>query len=664
MYRILWALGLLLCNFMLVHPVLAAADTSAESAPVPFVPAGAAVINASTPVLHLGMNARYRLAGNDERVPEQLRDVALQDWKVNAESTLNFGFQPDPHWFVLDIATGRDIARFWILEQSNPMIDQISVFLYAGNQLLQQWHTGDSLPFSQRPFESPRFLFPLQLKPEQRYQLYLRVHSTEAMEMPLMLVEQSRHAVMGEQRALVDGVFHGFLFIMVAYSLAIFLVLRDVTYIYYSAYVLSMLTFFLSQQGLLYQYVFPESPLLQHYTVPLVSIFIFVFMSLFFRDLLDLRSTVPRTWLAFKVLLGLHALYCLALPFASYGLVVILMAVNTAAAAVLVASSIIRLALRGSRSAQIVLVGWAMLLLCLMLFVAARTGVFYNEFIAAHGLRMGVSVEILIFSFALSFRFIQEREVKEWALHQINQERADRIRAQELALQNEKEANQAKEKALQIEIGHRENLSQLVEARTAELERTLLDLETANRELQLLSSKDGLTDLSNRRIFDIRLHELWDQLARRGQPLSVMIIDLDHFKQINDTRGHLCGDHVLKEFAVLLKGLLHRPGDVIARYGGEEFAILLPETPVEGAGHVADVIVKAAAEKIYIWEGETFHVTASIGVNTLIPAATESREHLLHCADEALYLAKAQGRNRVVLYGRREAASGPAGMMA
>lgn len=653
---------MLLCSFALVRLALASADAPVETGPVSFVAADAIVITSSSRVLHLGMKARYRQAAADELLPEQLRNTQPDQWQINTQSTLNLGFQLMPHWFVLDLETGSDIPQFWILEQPNPMIDVISVFLYADNQLLKQWHTGDRFPFAQRPVENAKFLFPLELQPRQRYQLYIRVDSTEAMEMPLTLAEQFRHAITSEQRAMVDGLFHGFLFIMVAYSLAIFMVLRDVTYVYYSAYVFSMLTFFLSQQGLLYQYVFPVSPALQHYTVALVSMFIFLSITLFFREFLDFRSTLPRTWVAFKVLLWLHAALCLALPVVGYHQVIIMMALNTALASTLMASAIIRLALRGSRSAQIVLTGWAMLLLCMILFVAARTGVFYNEFIAAYGLRMGVSVEILIFSFALSFRFIQEREVKEWALHQINQERTDRIRAQELALQNEIEANQAKEKTLQIEIGNRENLQQLVIERTVELERTLQHLETANRELQQLSSKDSLTDLFNRRIFDIRLHELWEQLGRRAQPLSVMIIDLDHFKQINDTRGHLCGDHVLKEFAALLNGLLHRPGDIIARYGGEEFAILLPETPCEGAAHVAEMIVKAAAEKIYIWEGATFHVTASIGVNTMIPTTMDTRDSLLDRADSALYQAKAQGRNRVKLYSGRETM--PAGRLA
>src|SRR5690606_34992325 len=139
-------------------------------------------------------------------------------------------------------------------------------------------------------------------------------------------------------------------------------------------------------------------------------------------------------------------------------------------------AAIVHLALKGSRSAQIVLMGWALFLFCLMFFTAAKTGVVYNEFMASYGLRLGISVEILIFSFALSFRINQERKEKEMALTEVSLERNERIRAQELALLREIEASQAKESALQMEKKHSESLQRQVEERTAVLESTLLTL--------------------------------------------------------------------------------------------------------------------------------------------------------------------------------------------
>lgn len=151
----------------------------------------------------------------------------------------------------------------------------------------------------------------------------------------------------------------------------------------------------------------------------------------------------------------------------------------------------------------------------LVVRVLSRTGVFYNDFMASYGLRVGITLEILIFSFALSFRINKERKEKEWALHNINQERSERIRAQELALQREVEARQAREQTLQMEMQQRENLQKLVDERTADLERTLKNLEEANRELERLSSRDGLTDLFNRRTFDARMGEYWQQALRK-----------------------------------------------------------------------------------------------------------------------------------------------------
>src|SRR5690606_12768217 len=178
---------------------------------------------------------------------------------------------------------------------------------------------------------------------------------------------------------------------------------------------------------------------------------------------------------------------------------------------------------------------------------------------------------ILIFSFALSFRINQERKEKEMALTEVSLERNERIRAQELALLREIEASQAKESAMQMEKKHSESLQRQVEERTAVLESTLLTLEQANQELEKLSTLDGLTGIFNRRMFDEKLGESWSRLQRQGSTISVLLIDIDHFKQINDQHGHLCGDYVLREFAALLKNLLHRPTDIFTRYGGEEF---------------------------------------------------------------------------------------------
>ncbi len=634
---------LLACALTLLIPQVT------KASPLPFQQESALQLTPFTSSVKVGHQIRY-LATDAIVNPAALSTVPEDQWEHNTAETISLGFQTQPYWFVVDVTTAQDISRYWVLELTNALIDDVAVYLYRDQQLVGQWHTGDQYPFNQRPVDSPRFVFPFELQGNAHYQIAMRVASSEALELPLTLTERFTHAVMSDRRSLVDGIFHGFLIIMAAYSLAIFVILRDKSYLFYGCYVLSMLAFFLSQQGLLFEYFFPAYPLLQHYSVPLVSMLIFFAIAFFFESFLDINRQTPHLWWCYRVQLLIHLGLCVALTFMQYQVVVSIMALNVAVSMVVGITAVSLLSYRGSQSALIVMVGWGVLFLFIMLFVLARTGFFYNDFLASYGMRIGISLEILIFSFALSFRINLERKEKEWALNKINSERTERIRAQELALEREIEARQAKEASLQMEIEHRESLQQLVDERTADLERTLFSLEKANLELEQLSTRDALTGLFNRRLFDSKLAEHWQVAQNQGQLLGLLIIDVDHFKQVNDTWGHPCGDMVLREMAQLLSSVIHRPTDVIARYGGEEIAVLMPNTPLEGAKHVADLIVRAAAAKIYVWEGTTFSVTVSIGVHALSPTQHQMEQVLVTAADHALYQAKQTGRNRAVCY--------------
>lgn len=167
--------------------------------------------------------------------------------------------------------------------------------------------------------------------------------------------------------------------------------------------------------------------------------------------------------------------------------------------------------------------------------------------------------------------------------------------------------------------------------------------------LDELRMTDGLTGLKNRRYFEERFELDWAMCQRHTLPLSVLMIDLDHFKALNDHHGHLCGDHCLRAVAGTLQGRLTRSTDTIARYGGEEFVALLPGTSEEAARRLAQSIVdKVAALELHCDEAMP-GVTCSVGVSSKVPTRGEQREILLGRADKALYAAKQQGRNRVVV---------------
>ncbi|MDZ8236573.1 MAG: diguanylate cyclase [Nostoc sp. ChiQUE01a] len=176
-------------------------------------------------------------------------------------------------------------------------------------------------------------------------------------------------------------------------------------------------------------------------------------------------------------------------------------------------------------------------------------------------------------------------------------------------------------------------------------------LELANSKLEKLSKLDGLTKIANRRCFDEFLEREWNRLKRTGNYLSLILFDIDYFKDYNDSYGHLAGDECLIQVARAAQIVLKRPTDLLARYGGEEFIVLLPNTNESGAIKVTNLIHKSIENlKISHTKKKNYQhfVTVSLGVATQIPTAKSSAQELVDAADKALYKAKEQGRNRWV----------------
>lgn len=177
------------------------------------------------------------------------------------------------------------------------------------------------------------------------------------------------------------------------------------------------------------------------------------------------------------------------------------------------------------------------------------------------------------------------------------------------------------------------------------------ELESKNSELERLSSLDGLTGIANRRVFDEFIKKEWLRAARDHRSISLIMIDIDHFKKFNDGYGHQGGDDCLRKVANALVATVKRPSDLVARYGGEEFGVVMPDTDREGAANIAEALREAIDSMNIPHEFSTTsdHVTISLGVATMPPSGVTAPEELISRADEALYLAKESGRNRFQL---------------
>lgn len=177
---------------------------------------------------------------------------------------------------------------------------------------------------------------------------------------------------------------------------------------------------------------------------------------------------------------------------------------------------------------------------------------------------------------------------------------------------------------------------------------TTLLLEQRTRELEQISFTDAVTGLNNRNYFDTHLELEWKRAHRLQYPLSLLLVDLDHFKVINDTFGHPAGDACLAGMGAYLSGNRHRAGDIVARIGGDEFAILLLNADGKAAERIASTMCEGVRALALVEQGQQLHVTSSIGIATAVPSTADLADvkAFISSADNALYAAKAQGRDQ------------------
>ena len=288
---------------------------------------------------------------------------------------------------------------------------------------------------------------------------------------------------------------------------------------------------------------------------------------------------------------------------------------------------------QGYYVAKTFIIAWSLFLMVALLALVASNGYLFSIEEMKPYLRLAWTSELILLSLALGQR--------------INMDRAIQVKAERDAKESAMLAKKAKQKALEIQIQANSSLEFKVRMRTAELEKALEELSLANGKLEKLSTEDPLTKVKNRRYFEERYELEFKRSFREKQPMSILFIDVDHFKNFNDRYGHQAGDECLRQTAFIINSCVSRPGDTVCRYGGEEFVVILPDTPQTGALKVAARILNAIAGARIDAAQHKVSVTVSIGSCTDIPENAYDTESLLVGADKALYKAKDSGRNCV-----------------
>jgi diguanylate cyclase (GGDEF)-like protein len=364
--------------------------------------------------------------------------------------------------------------------------------------------------------------------------------------------------------------------------------------------------------GLAHQYFWPDSTRLANQSIPLGLAMCALAMVLFGGSFLE----IARHTLASKALRALAwwSVGCLVLSlFLPYSRSIL---INTVFILAVIASLSVIATIRwrqGYQPAFWYLSAWLVMVAGALLYALAAFGHLGDYQAREVMMQAAIGAQLLLLNYAM---------VQRWRL--LNQ------------------------KLLDVEQRARTDLELKVHERTTQLRNTMRELERANQKLASLSLNDALTGLHNRRHMDNLMPELCAEARRTGQPLTLALLDADHFKRINDTWGHDFGDQCLKTIANTLSGHVKRPRDVAVRFGGEEFALMLPGTDTSGAERLCQAILETVrGTRVTAPDGSSVVITLSAGIARLIPG--EAPRDLFLRTDEALYAAKAAGRDQVMI---------------
>lgn len=487
---------------------------------------------------------------------------------------LNVGFTRSVWWARVTLSNQTDVASHRFLRQTYPLIDYLDVYARRRNGEWLEYSTGDRRAFSSRPVAHRDFIFPLTIPPESERTVYLRYESQGPIDISLALADSPGLLAALSREQLAYGIYFGCVLMLLVWSGLVFVAVRDNAFFAYFAYVALFGLYMLINNGLAFQYFWPNSPQWGN-TALLVLLHLAAFAALqFSRMILRAANFTPRLDRTAKGLQLILVASLLLTPLVDYAHIILPLAfmIMTCVVFMLILGTVSMIS--GSRPARFYLLAWGSFLAGSMVFLLKTFGALPHTFFTQHGWQIGSLLEMILLSMTLSSRM---------------------------------------------------------------------------NELKHQSRTDSLTLLGNRRLFDDKLRYELAQAKQLGRSLSLLVLDIDHFKNYNDRHGHVQGDEAIKIVANSLRRHARKPFTA-CRFGGEEFTVILPGVDEGGAAALAERLRASVQEGL---QGD-LAITISVGYASLSQASFESAEKMFEAADFALYSAKQSGRNCVMGFrGRR-----------
>ena len=605
-----WALALLLAAIAGAWPP--AAHAAARTlAPVALPPTVELRVGMSQAALPAAQTWRHDRSGRED-ADAQFRRAREGGFLPLPGGQPTFGFDDGAHWLYSRIANRDHAEQRWLLVLEYALIDHIDVYVRYPDGRVSHQAGGDALPFTARAIRYRHPNFWIHLPHGADVELLVRVQSQSSVQAPLGLYTPSAFTELARDAQFSLGLFEGILLALFLYNLVLWISLRDESYFWYMGHVAAFGLVMFCVNGLAFEYLWPQSPRLANVMVPLSMCASQAAMHQFSRQFLELDRRWP---LGDRIALGFLAVMValsLATPFIDYRASVQLGTALVFPTVGFILLAAVKVRRGGFVSARLFLLAWSALLLGTTVYALLSFGLLPKTFLTEYGIQVGAALEVILLSFALAHRYGSLRAENERVVREAN-----------------------------------EGLERNVARRTRELSHALEQLAEANGRLRDASRRDALTGLFNRRHF----HEIFDRLvddAREARrPIALLICDLDFFKRINDTHGHLVGDECLKHAARRLLAVLEPEQAVVARFGGEEFVAVLPGTDQVQALRIGERLRAAFDGHPVDCAHGPVPLTLSIGVCSFDPERLAGAEQALRAADDALYAAKQTGRNCV-----------------
>jgi len=579
----------------------------------------------------LVVNYLYRLVNSAQKKPfDELSDLKNNAWKNTHLTNGDLLIMPGENWFAFKLKNNRKEEKQVYLAMAN-QVRMSSSQLYIQNRFRKLDQKNMVLQRSNHRSAM------ITVAPYSQVTIYLMIESSAQLRSAAKIYSTKNYIKATSILQFRQGLAIGGLLCLSLALLLLFFASGSKPFFVLFGYFLSNTLMLSAMLGSNLYYLLPHLPELIGIEIPLLMAASVIFLLIFTTQLFDFKNKFYSIYQVFRVCFWGLLLY---MPLSIQLSVTENISISMAIYALVVFSLIIvggYLHKQGCRLA--LLFTFVMVVQFVFVLVIIASVNWYDIGFVIH---RSLFYSAIFWLNSLLVTFILSRQYR----YQIT----DNQEAQRQVLASAVASERAQEELLRLQSQSQEELEDRVQERTLELNIALQELEEANHELEQKNTLDELSGLFNRRFYDQKILAEYRRSKRNLTPLSLVLIDIDHFKSVNDTHGHLAGDQCLVWISEYIKQSLKRSTDMAFRYGGEEFCLILPDTDGKGALALAETLRKNIAKQACSYKEINIPITISNGIYTYQQQNDVLPEHIFAGADKALYQAKSDGRNQTKEY--------------